>query len=143
MTPVESWLINACVSFSLFVSLPVQRTTRKTLSAPTLTIDQVLELSKVKTFFFLTICSECVYQICVGIIIEHFNSRMQTAPLEEVQKEVEGLLSRADMQDLQPSVGQLASTLVSRGLADPTFYTSSTLVQLVHTQSLCHRSVWQ
>lgn len=72
-----------------------------------------------------------------------FQFPMQTAPLEEVQKEVEGLLSRADMQDLQPSVGQLASTVVSRGLADPTFYTSSTLVQLVHTQSLCHRSVWQ
>ncbi len=66
---------------------------------------------------------------------------MQTAPVEEVQKEVEGLLSRTDMQELQPSVGQLASTLVSRSLADSAFYTPGTLAQLVHTQSLCHRSV--
>ena len=66
---------------------------------------------------------------------------MQTAPVEEVQREVEGLLSRADIQDLQPLVGQLASMLVSRSLADPAFYTPSTLAQLVHTQSLCHRSV--
>ncbi|KAM9363927.1 nucleolar protein 11-like [Symphorus nematophorus] len=83
------------------------RTTRKTQSAPWLTIDQVLELIK-------------------------------TAPIEEVQKEMEGLLSRADIQELQPSVGQLASTLVSRSLADPAFYAPSTLIQLVHTQSLCH-----
>lgn len=51
---------------------------------------------------------------------------------------MEGLLSRADIQDLQPSMGQLASALVSRSLADPSFYTPSTLAQLVHTQSLCH-----
>ncbi|XP_068607315.1 nucleolar protein 11-like [Brachionichthys hirsutus] len=63
---------------------------------------------------------------------------IKTAPVEEVQKEVEGLLSRTDLQGLQPSVGQIASTLVSRSLADPAFYTQSTLVQLVRTQSLCH-----
>ncbi|XP_070835851.1 nucleolar protein 11-like [Chaetodon trifascialis] len=63
---------------------------------------------------------------------------IKTAPVEEVQKEVEGLLSRADIQDVQSSVGQLASTLVARSLADPAFYTPSTLAQLVHTQSLCH-----
>uniref|UniRef100_A0A3Q3JXN6 Nucleolar protein 11 n=1 Tax=Monopterus albus TaxID=43700 RepID=A0A3Q3JXN6_MONAL len=63
---------------------------------------------------------------------------IQTAPIEEVQKEVEGLVSRADTQDLQPSVGQLASALVSRSLADPAFYTPATLAQLVHTQCLCH-----
>ncbi|XP_076583465.1 nucleolar protein 11-like [Chaetodon auriga] len=63
---------------------------------------------------------------------------IKTAPVEEVQKEVEGLLSRTDIQDLQSSVGQLASTLVVRSLADPAFYTPSTLAQLVHTQSLCH-----
>lgn len=74
-------------------------------------------------------------------ITTYFNFLMQTAPAEEVQEEVEGLFSRADIQDLQPSVGQLASTLVSRSLADPAFYTPSTLAQLVHTQSLCHRSV--
>lgn len=62
---------------------------------------------------------------------------MQTAPLEEVQKEVEGFLSRAD--GLQLSAGQLASALVSRSLANPTFYPSDILVQLVRTQFLCHR----
>ncbi|TKS68909.1 Nucleolar protein 11-like [Collichthys lucidus] len=83
------------------------RTTRKSQSAPSLTIDQVLELIK-------------------------------EAPAEEVHEEVEGLISRADIQDLQPSVWQLASTLVSRSLADPAFYTPSLLAQLVHTQSLSH-----
>lgn len=68
---------------------------------------------------------------------------VQTAPIEEVQKEVEGLISRVDIQVLQPSVGQLTSTLVSRSLADPAFYTPTTLAQLVHTQCLCHRSVKQ
>uniref|UniRef100_A0A673CFK9 Nucleolar protein 11 n=1 Tax=Sphaeramia orbicularis TaxID=375764 RepID=A0A673CFK9_9TELE len=53
-------------------------------------------------------------------------------------KETEGLLSRADIQDLQTSVGQLTSALVSRSLAEPSFYTPSTLAQLVRTQSLCH-----
>ncbi|XP_038569796.1 nucleolar protein 11-like [Micropterus salmoides] len=83
------------------------RPNRKSQSAPSLTIDQLLELIK-------------------------------TAPVEEVQKEVDGLLSRSDIQDLHPLVGQLASTLVSRSLADPSFYTPSALAQLVHTQSLCH-----
>lgn len=70
-----------------------------------------------------------------------FNLLMQTAPVEEVQREVQLLLSRTDTQDLQTSVGQLASTLVSRSLSDPAFYTPSSLVQLVHTRYLCHRSV--
>ncbi|KAK2815948.1 hypothetical protein Q5P01_026415 [Channa striata] len=83
------------------------RTSRKTQSTPSLTIDQVLELIK-------------------------------TAPIEEVQKEVEGLLSRVDIQVLQSSVAQLASALVSRSLADPAFYSPTTLAQLVHTQCLCH-----
>uniref|UniRef100_A0A3Q2UJY6 Nucleolar protein 11 n=1 Tax=Fundulus heteroclitus TaxID=8078 RepID=A0A3Q2UJY6_FUNHE len=83
------------------------RTTRRTQSAPSLTIDQVQNLIK-------------------------------TAPAEEVQKEVERLLSRQDLQDLQPSLGQLALALVSRSLADPAFYSSSSLTQLVHTQCLSH-----
>jgi len=66
---------------------------------------------------------------------------MQTAPVEEVQREVDMLLSRTDIQDLQPLLGQLASTLVSRTLQDPVFYTPSSLAQLVHTRCLCHRSV--
>uniref|UniRef100_A0A7N6AYC8 Nucleolar protein 11 n=1 Tax=Anabas testudineus TaxID=64144 RepID=A0A7N6AYC8_ANATE len=53
-------------------------------------------------------------------------------------RQAQGLLSRVDIQVLQPSVGQLAATLVSRSLADPAFYTPTTLAQIVHTQCLCH-----
>ncbi|XP_054460508.1 nucleolar protein 11-like [Anoplopoma fimbria] len=63
---------------------------------------------------------------------------IKTTPVEEVQREVELLLSRTDIQDLQPLVGQIASTLVSRSLDDPAFYTPSSLAQLVHTRCLCH-----
>uniref|UniRef100_A0A3Q0RGH5 Nucleolar protein 11 n=1 Tax=Amphilophus citrinellus TaxID=61819 RepID=A0A3Q0RGH5_AMPCI len=73
-----------------------------------------------------------------NLTIDQVLELIKTAPVEEIQKEVEGFLTRADLQDLQPSVGQLASTLVSRSLADPAFYSSSTLTQLVHTQCLCH-----
>ncbi|XP_070684517.1 nucleolar protein 11-like [Pempheris klunzingeri] len=73
-----------------------------------------------------------------SLTIDQVLELIKTAPVEEVQKEVEGLLSRVDTQDLPPSVGQLALSLVSRSLADPAFYTPSTLAQLVHTQSLCH-----
>ncbi|XP_058497368.1 nucleolar protein 11-like [Solea solea] len=63
---------------------------------------------------------------------------IKTAPAEDVQKEVEGLLSRSDIQDLQPLVGQLVSVLVSRSLDDSDFYIPSILAQLVHTRYLCH-----
>uniref|UniRef100_A0A7N6BXS5 Nucleolar protein 11 n=1 Tax=Anabas testudineus TaxID=64144 RepID=A0A7N6BXS5_ANATE len=71
-----------------------------------------------------------IWQITISLIY--------CTSVEEVQKEVEGLLSRVDIQVLQPSVGQLAATLVSRSLADPAFYTPTTLAQIVHTQCLCH-----
>uniref|UniRef100_A0A8C5D449 Nucleolar protein 11 n=1 Tax=Gouania willdenowi TaxID=441366 RepID=A0A8C5D449_GOUWI len=63
---------------------------------------------------------------------------IKTAPVEEVQEEVERFLSRSDIQGLQPSVGRIASTLVSRSLDDPAFYSSHTLTQLLNTQCLCH-----
>ncbi|XP_013879107.1 nucleolar protein 11-like [Austrofundulus limnaeus] len=63
---------------------------------------------------------------------------IKTAPAEEVQREVEELLSRQDLQDLQPSLGQIAVTLVSRSLAEPTFYCPDSLAQLVRTRCLCH-----
>ncbi|XP_074546213.1 nucleolar protein 11-like [Halichoeres trimaculatus] len=72
------------------------------------------------------------------LTIDQVLELIKTGTVEEVQKEVDGLLSRSDLQELQPSVGQLASSLVSRSLAETTFYTSSTLAQLVHTRSLCH-----
>ncbi|XP_040893279.1 nucleolar protein 11-like [Toxotes jaculatrix] len=72
------------------------------------------------------------------LTIDQVLALIKTAPAEDVQKEVEGFLSRSDIQGLQPSVGQLVSILVSRSLSDPAFYTPSTLAQLVHTQCLCH-----
>ncbi|KAM4604001.1 nucleolar protein 11-like [Polymixia lowei] len=106
---VPSWntVLQEKIQPSRTVETRKAKMSRKSQSAPAVTVDQVLELIK-------------------------------TAPAEEVQREVEGLLSKADTQDMQPSVGQLASCLVSRSLADPTFYTASTLAQLVHTQCLCH-----
>ena len=66
---------------------------------------------------------------------------VQTATVEAVQREVEALLSRADPQDLNPWLGQLACSLVSRSSTDPPFYPASGLAALVRTGSLCHRSV--
>ncbi|KAF3852047.1 hypothetical protein F7725_005402 [Dissostichus mawsoni] len=63
---------------------------------------------------------------------------IKTASVAEVQTEVEGLLSRTDVQDLQPSLGQLAAALVSRSLGEEAFYTPSILAQLVQTRCLCH-----
>uniref|UniRef100_A0A3B5M8K9 Nucleolar protein 11 n=1 Tax=Xiphophorus couchianus TaxID=32473 RepID=A0A3B5M8K9_9TELE len=64
--------------------------------------------------------------------------QMQTAPVEEVEKEVQELLSRQDPKDPQPSLGQLALALVSRSLADPKFYSSRALTQLVPIRCLSH-----
>ena len=66
---------------------------------------------------------------------------MQTAAVEVVQREVEALLSRADPQDLQPWLGQLACSLASRSSTDPSFYPASALAALVRSGCLCHRSV--
>uniref|UniRef100_A0A8C7GLS2 Nucleolar protein 11 n=1 Tax=Oncorhynchus kisutch TaxID=8019 RepID=A0A8C7GLS2_ONCKI len=62
----------------------------------------------------------------------------QTGPVDEVQREVEALVSRGDAQDLQLSVGQLACHLVARSQAETAFYTPVALAQLVQTQFLCH-----
>ncbi|XP_047221896.1 nucleolar protein 11-like [Girardinichthys multiradiatus] len=77
-------------------------------------------------------------QLSTSLTIDQVQDLIKTAPAEGVQKEVERLLSRQDLQDLQLSLGQLALTVVSRSLADPAFYSSSTLTQLVHTQCLSH-----
>lgn len=113
-----------------------QRTTRKTQSAPCLTVDQVLALIKVSRVYF-PVTSR--HESGLANVTAGVDFLVQVAPLDEVQREVEGLLSRADGPDLQPSVGLLASALVSRSLANPAFYTSNILVQLVRTQFLCHR----
>ncbi|KAM9857535.1 nucleolar protein 11-like [Aulostomus maculatus] len=77
-------------------------------------------------------------QAATSLTFDQVLELVKTAPVEEIQKEVESLFSRSDIQDLQPSVGRLASSLVSRSLADPAFYTPSTLAQLVNTHCLCH-----
>ncbi|CAG5928845.1 unnamed protein product [Menidia menidia] len=63
---------------------------------------------------------------------------VKTAPVEEVKQGVQGLLSRHDLTDLQPSLGQLVFTLVSRSMADPALYLPGILAQLVQTRYLCH-----
>uniref|UniRef100_A0A674BK31 Nucleolar protein 11 n=1 Tax=Salmo trutta TaxID=8032 RepID=A0A674BK31_SALTR len=63
---------------------------------------------------------------------------LQTGPVEEVQREVEALVSRGEAQDLQLSVGWLARHLVARSQAETAFYTPGALAQLVQTQCLCH-----
>lgn len=138
MTWLCFWVKHVSSYNCLFVKVQ-----RRTQSLPVLTADQVLELIKVK-ISRNSICilppykggKKKVYQVCQKA--ENVFWLLQTAPAQEVQKEVEGLLSR---QDLQPLLGQIAAILVSRSLADPVFYCSNTLAQLVHTQCLCHRSV--
>lgn len=68
---------------------------------------------------------------------------LQTASAEDVQREVEGVLTRSDAQNLQQSVSLFVSALVSRSLEESSFYTPSTLARLVHTQCMSHRSVQQ
>ncbi|XP_041837977.1 nucleolar protein 11-like [Melanotaenia boesemani] len=77
-------------------------------------------------------------QSAPNLTVDQVLELIKTAPQEDVQGEVEGLLFRHDVKDLQPLLGQLASSLVSRSLADPAFYSPSTLAQLVHTKCLCH-----
>ncbi|XP_077461363.1 nucleolar protein 11-like [Stigmatopora argus] len=77
-------------------------------------------------------------QLSPILTVEQVLELVKTASIEEVQKKVEELFSRTETQDLNQSVGQLASGLVSRCLADAAFYPSTTLAQLVNTQSLCH-----
>ncbi|XP_030207870.1 nucleolar protein 11-like isoform X1 [Gadus morhua] len=69
---------------------------------------------------------------------DHVLGLVETATVEAVQREVEALLSRADPQDLNPWLGQLACSLVSRSSTDPPFYPASGLAALVRTGSLCH-----
>ncbi|XP_024115718.1 nucleolar protein 11-like [Oryzias melastigma] len=77
-------------------------------------------------------------QPSVSLTAEQVLELIKTAPVEEVQKEVEELLSRQDVQDLQLQLGKLVSILVCRSQADPKFYTHGTFVQLVESKFLCH-----
>ncbi|KAJ3614094.1 hypothetical protein NHX12_017671 [Muraenolepis orangiensis] len=63
-----------------------------------------------------------------------------TPSASEVQKEVEAPLSPAipAREQQQPSLGQLSCSLVSRSVADPTFYDPDTLAAMVRTRCLCH-----
>ncbi|KAJ0033153.1 hypothetical protein NQD34_000260 [Periophthalmus magnuspinnatus] len=83
------------------------RMSRRTQSAPSLSIEQILELIK-------------------------------TEPVEKVQQEVGAFISSSNTTDLQLVAGRLASALVSRSLADLTFYTGGLLSQLVQSRNLCY-----
>nr|XP_057946739.1 nucleolar protein 11-like [Doryrhamphus excisus] len=72
------------------------------------------------------------------LTVEQVLAHIKTKRMDEVEKEVEGLLTRTDTQDMHQWVGQLASSLVSRSMADPAFYTPTTLAQLVHTRCVCY-----
>uniref|UniRef100_A0A3B5R8L7 Nucleolar protein 11 n=1 Tax=Xiphophorus maculatus TaxID=8083 RepID=A0A3B5R8L7_XIPMA len=77
-------------------------------------------------------------QSSLSLTIDQVQDLIKTAPVEEVEKEVQELLSRQDPKDPQPSLGQLALALVSRSLADPKFYSSRALTQLVPIRCLSH-----
>ncbi|XP_010887648.2 nucleolar protein 11-like [Esox lucius] len=77
-------------------------------------------------------------QSVLALTVDQVLELIKTGPVEEVQREVEALVSRGDAQDLQTSVGQLACQLVGRSQAESAFYTPGALAQLVHTQYLCH-----
>ncbi|XP_014822588.1 PREDICTED: nucleolar protein 11 [Poecilia mexicana] len=77
-------------------------------------------------------------QSSLSLTIDQVQDLIKMASVEEVEKEVQGLLSGQDPNDPQPSLGQLAMALVSRSLADPKFYSSRALTQLVPTRCLSH-----
>ncbi|XP_071031594.1 nucleolar protein 11-like [Oncorhynchus clarkii lewisi] len=77
-------------------------------------------------------------QSAQALTVDQVLELIKTGPVDEVQREVEALVSRGDAQDLQLSVGQLACHLVARSQAETAFYTPVALAQLVQTQFLCH-----
>ncbi|XP_029480761.1 nucleolar protein 11-like [Oncorhynchus nerka] len=77
-------------------------------------------------------------QSAQALTVDQVLELIKTGPVDEVQREVEALVSRGDAQDLQLSVGQLACHLVARSQAETAFYTPLALAQLVQTQCLCH-----
>eukprot|EP00063_Salmo_salar_P052909 XP_014027744.1 PREDICTED: nucleolar protein 11-like [Salmo salar] len=77
-------------------------------------------------------------QSAQGLTVDQVLELVKTGPVDEVQREVEALVSRGDAQDLQLSLGQLACHLVARSQAETAFYTPVALAQLVQTQCLCH-----
>ncbi|XP_021412937.2 nucleolar protein 11-like [Oncorhynchus mykiss] len=77
-------------------------------------------------------------QSAQALTVDQVLELIKTGPVDEVQREVEVLVSRGDAQDLQLSVGQLACHLVARSQAETAFYTPVALAQLVQTQFLCH-----
>ncbi|XP_063050868.1 nucleolar protein 11-like [Engraulis encrasicolus] len=72
------------------------------------------------------------------ISVDQLIEQIKTAPEEEVLKGVASFLSKSELPCLQLCVGSLARALVTRCLAEPAFYPHKALVQLVHTQCLCH-----
>ncbi|XP_062402434.1 nucleolar protein 11-like [Sardina pilchardus] len=73
-----------------------------------------------------------------SVTADQLIQQIKTGSEEEVQKAVASFISKSELPALQLAVGNLASALVARSLAEPSYYPHSVLVQLVHTQCLCH-----
>ncbi|KAL7890862.1 hypothetical protein AOLI_G00003380 [Acnodon oligacanthus] len=69
---------------------------------------------------------------------EQLAEKIKVGSEEVLQKQVEAFLHGSQPEELQLTVGRLASTLVMRCQADPTFYPHAALTQLVETSYLCH-----
>ncbi|XP_036426021.1 nucleolar protein 11-like [Colossoma macropomum] len=69
---------------------------------------------------------------------EQLAEKIKVGSEKEVQKQVEAFLHGSQPEELQLTAGRLASALVTRCQADPTFYPQAALTQLVQTNYLCH-----
>ncbi|XP_076148928.1 nucleolar protein 11-like [Alosa pseudoharengus] len=73
-----------------------------------------------------------------NVSVDQLIDQIKTGSEEDVQKAVASFISKSDLPGLQLAVGSLASALVARSLAEPSYYPHKVLVQLVHTQCLSH-----
>uniref|UniRef100_A0AAR2IHN3 Nucleolar protein 11 n=1 Tax=Pygocentrus nattereri TaxID=42514 RepID=A0AAR2IHN3_PYGNA len=69
---------------------------------------------------------------------EQLAEKIKVGSEKEVQKQVEEFLHGSQPEELQLTAGRLASALVMRCQADPTFYPQAAFTQLVQTNYLCH-----
>ncbi|KAG9277463.1 nucleolar protein 11 [Astyanax mexicanus] len=69
---------------------------------------------------------------------EELAENIKVGSVTEVQKDMDAFLCGLEQGELQVAAGRLASELVARCQADPTFYPQATLMQLVETNYMCH-----
>ncbi|XP_030637745.1 nucleolar protein 11-like [Chanos chanos] len=72
--------------------------------------------------------------LTVDQLLEH----IKTASEKDIQKELETFLTKTGQPELQLAAGCLASELVTRSQAEPTFYPQKALMELVFTRCLCY-----